>query len=69
MSNKTRKTKCLVCGEQVDKISKGLCIKLFGEETKKYLCLECLANDLEVEESELIEKAKEFKDAGCKFFL
>jgi len=62
-------TRCLVCGEQVDRTSKGLCQKLFGEKAKKRLCLRCLANELEVEESELLEKAEEFKKAGCKLFL
>lgn len=62
-------TRCIVCGESLDKISKGLCIKLFGEKTKKRLCLECMANELEVEQSELLEKADDFKKAGCKLFL
>ena len=61
--------KCLVCGEYTDKVSTALCLKLFGRSTKKILCLTCLANDLEVDEKELLEKAEEFKAEGCKLFL
>lgn len=60
---------CIVCDEPVDKISKGLCQKLFDRHTKKIMCLSCLANALEVEEAVLMEKAEEFKEAGCTLFL
>ncbi|MBQ3640822.1 hypothetical protein II906_02675 [bacterium] len=64
-----KNNKCLVCGEKVDKVSIALCLKLFGRTTKKIMCLTCLANDLETDENELLEKAKEFKAEGCKLFL
>lgn len=59
---------CIVCGEPVDKISKGLCQKLFDRHTKKIMCLSCLANALDVDEEALLEKAAEFKEAGCTLF-
>ena len=59
---------CIVCGEPVEKVSHALCRKLFDKNTKKIMCLSCLANELEVETSDLIEKAKEFKEAGCTLF-
>ena len=63
-----RNSKCVVCGESVEKVSKALCQKLFDRKTKKILCLQCLSNELEVDESELLEKAEEFKSEGCPLF-
>lgn len=63
-----KKINCVVCGESIEKVSKALCQKLFGKDTKKLLCLSCLANDLDVEEEELLEKAREFKEEGCALF-
>lgn len=60
--------KCCVCGEEIEKISKALCLKLFGRQTKKLLCLSCLSNELDVETEDLLEKAEEFKRAGCTLF-
>lgn len=59
---------CIICGETVEKVSLALCRKLFDKNTKKIMCLSCLANELEVETSELIEKAQEFKESGCTLF-
>lgn len=64
-----REIKCVVCGNTVEKVSKALCQKLFNKKTKKILCLSCLSNELEVEEDELLEKAEEFKRAGCSLFM
>lgn len=61
---------CYVCGK--DNISKdeiGLTKKLVGMNTKKYYCLDCLAEYLEVTTEELIDKIEEFKDEGCTLFL
>lgn len=60
--------KCVVCSDPVEKVAKALCKKLFSRNTKKIMCLTCLANELEVEEAELLEKAEEFKRAGCTLF-
>lgn len=60
--------KCIVCGNDVEKMSKALCQKLFDRYTKKILCLSCLSNELEVERDELLEKAEEFKREGCTLF-
>ena len=69
MSNmQYKKNECVVCGESVEKVSRALCQKLFDRKTKKIMCLQCLSNDLEVEKSELLEKAEEFKNEGCPLF-
>lgn len=68
MSKMKKITNCMVCGESIEIVSMGLCQKLFGKNTEKLLCLACLSNDLDVEEEELLEKAREFKEAGCTLF-
>lgn len=60
--------KCIVCGNGLEKVAKALCRKLFGRKTKQLMCLACLANHLEVDEEELLEKAEEFKNEGCTLF-
>lgn len=61
--------KCIICGKVVERVSKALCQKLIDRNTKKIMCLECLANYLETEEDELVQKAKEFKNEGCTLFI
>lgn len=68
MNKMGKRTKCIVCGESIEKVSKALCQKLFGKKTEKLLCLSCLSNDLDVDEEELLEKAREFKEEGCALF-
>ena len=64
----TKDMKCIVCGKKVEKVSSALCKKLFNRNTKKILCLSCLANELDVDEEDLLEKAEEFKQDGCPLF-
>ena len=67
-SNVLSKSYCVVCGNSVEKVSKALCQKLYGTKTTKILCLSCLSNDLDVEIEDLMEKAEDFKNEGCKLF-
>ena len=60
--------KCVICGNDVEKIAKALCQKLIGKNTKKIMCISCLSNHLEVDEEELLQKAQEFKNEGCTLF-
>ena len=46
----------------------ALCKKLFDKKTKKFYCLQCLANHLDVTTEDLLEKAEEFKAEGCPLF-
>ena len=63
-----RTAKCIVCGGEVEKVSKALCRKLIDRETKQIMCLSCLSNYLETDEEELLQKAEEFKEEGCTLF-
>lgn len=46
----------------------GLCKKLLGRNIETFMCLNCLAEYLEVTSEELLSKMEEFKGQGCKLF-
>ena len=60
---------CIVCGKRpLTKNEIGINKKLLGMKSKNFYCLECLANFLEVEPQDILEKIEDFKDDGCKLF-
>jgi predicted nucleic-acid-binding Zn-ribbon protein len=60
--------KCYLCEAELDKIAVGLNKKLLDIKIKRFYCLSCLANYLDVTVEELLAKIDEFKEQGCKFF-
>ena len=60
---------CYVCGkEALSKNEIGLTKKLLGKAIKRFYCLDCLAECLEVDTEFLLEKVVEFKEQGCTLF-
>jgi biotin operon repressor len=60
---------CYICGKgNLTRNEIGLNKKLIGQDIKKFHCLQCLADYLEVSVEELEERIVEFKDAGCSLF-
>lgn len=60
---------CYVCGkENLSKNEIGLTKKLLTKNAKRFYCLACLAEYLEVDTDLLLEKVEEFKTQGCIFF-
>lgn len=60
---------CYVCGKKnLSKNEIGITKKLISAKTKHFYCLPCLADYLEVTETELLDKIEEFKAEGCKLF-
>ena len=60
---------CYVCGKKrLSKNEVGLTMKLMGKCSKKFYCLSCWAEELEVTKVELLDKIEEFKDEGCRLF-
>lgn len=60
---------CYICGK--DGLSKneiGLTKKLIDSDAKRFYCLDCLAEDLEVDTEFLLAKVQEFKEQGCNLF-
>ena len=60
---------CIACGKRpLSKNEIGINKKLLGLKSKDFYCLECLADFLEVETQDILEKIEEFKNDGCKLF-
>lgn len=61
---------CIACGkEPLSKDEIGINKKLLGEQVENFYCIDCLADYLEVETQDLLDKIEEFKEEGCKLFL
>ena len=60
---------CIACGKcALSKNEIGINKKLLGMKTQNFYCLECLANFLEVEPQDILDKIEDFKNDGCKLF-
>ena len=60
---------CVDCGKTpLSKNEIGITKKLLGAKSENFYCLECLANFLEVEQQEILDKIEDFKNDGCKLF-
>lgn len=60
---------CIACGKNaLSKNEIGINIKLLGEETEVFYCMDCLAEFLEVSVQDILDKIEEFKEEGCKLF-
>lgn len=60
---------CIVCRkEQLDKNTIGINKKLLGLNISQFYCIDCLAEFLNVEKQDILDKIEEFKGEGCKLF-
>lgn len=60
---------CVSCGKNsLTKNEIGITKKLLGVKSKNFYCIDCLANFLEVEPQDILDKIEEFKNDGCKLF-
>ena len=60
---------CIACGkEPLTKDEIGINKKLL-EQVDSFYCIDCLADYLEVDTQDLLDKIEEFKEEGCKLFL
>ncbi|MFW0884757.1 hypothetical protein ACMCNP_06925 [Candidatus Acidulodesulfobacterium sp. H_13] len=63
------KKSCYICEkEALNKNEIGLTKKLLDSDSKRFYCLDCLAEYLEVDTEFLLAKLEEFKEQGCKLF-
>ncbi len=63
------KNTCYVCGK--DNLSKdeiGLTKKLLDKNATYFYCIDCLAEQLEVDTEFLLAKIEDFKEQGCTLF-
>ena len=69
MKKKQQNQRCASCGKPaLTKDEIGINIKLLGEDVKSFFCLDCLADYLEVEPQDILDKIEEFRDEGCTLF-
>ena len=60
---------CYVCGKDALSTNDiGLTKKLLDKNSRRYYCLDCLAEYLEVDKEFLLAKVEEFKEQGCEYF-
>ena len=63
------KKSCYICDkEALSKNEIGLTKKLLDKDSKRFYCLDCLAEHLEVDTEFLLDRVDEFKEQGCIFF-
>jgi biotin operon repressor len=60
---------CVECDKNLSKDEAALSQKILGHEITEFYCLDCLADYLECERSDLEVKIEEFKEQGCTLFL
>ena len=63
-----RKIKCKYCGKILEKNWISLNKKLIDKNAKKFLCLECMADDFDCTVEDLTKKIEDFKNDGCELF-
>ena len=59
---------CEICGRPLKKDWIALHRKLLNVNAKEFQCIECLADTLSCDVSDLEIKIEEFKEAGCTLF-
>ena len=60
---------CIACGKNpLTKNEVGITKKLLGTRSENFYCVECLADFLEVEPQDILDKIEDFKHDGCKLF-
>lgn len=65
---KVKDAECCKCGAVVDYNAIGLNKRLIGRNTRRFMCLHCLAEFFGTSESALQHKIDEFRDDGCPLF-
>ncbi len=66
---RVKEEQCISCGKKpLEKNEIGINQKLLGSDVEQFYCLDCLADYLEVEPQDILDKIEEFKSEGCKLF-
>lgn len=68
LKNKMSNSKCFQCNTLLSKDIVALNKKLLSRTTKRFLCLECLADHIGATTNDLLIKLTEFKEQGCELF-
>ena len=65
----SKKKCCAICGKELSDDEVALNKKLFGKKVKSFLCIPCMAEDLQTSCEYLEDKIKQFKEEGCELFV
>lgn len=69
MRRKQVSVECIACGKRpLTKDEIAITKKLLGRDVKNFYCLDCLADYLQVEPQDILDKIEEFKEEGCELF-
>jgi hypothetical protein len=69
ISDMRAQTNCFICKKQkLTRNEIGLNRKLIDKDVKKFHCLQCLADYLDISVEDLEERIQDFKDSGCTLF-
>lgn len=63
-----KKHTCRFCDKELSKDEIALNKKYFGRKIVKYMCLTCIADNLDCTEDDLQIKIEEFREQGCTLF-
>ena len=60
---------CVACGkERLNKDTVGINKKLLGKKINNFYCIDCLAEYLNCEVQDILDKIEQFKEEGCTLF-
>lgn len=69
MRRKIIRVECISCGKKpLSKDEVAINQKLLGKDVQNFFCLNCLADYLQVEPQDILDKIEEFKEEGCELF-
>lgn len=60
--------KCLNCQKEMDDDNVALCMKLYGRDTKKFHCYECISKLEDFPVEKLSELVMYYRKSGCMLF-
>jgi len=64
-----KRVNCFICErESLSQNEVGLNKKLISQNVSKFHCMDCLADYLEIDTDDLLERIEDFKDSDCPLF-
>ena len=60
---------CIKCGKELSFKEIGAYKKFINRGSTEYMCIKCLANELNITEEYIEEKIEQFKKQGCALFM
>lgn len=60
--------KCINCEKEIDADNVALCMKLYGRDTQKFHCYECISNLEDFPIEKLYDLVMYYRKSGCMLF-